>query len=54
MNGYSKHELDEDAFGEKKKVGTGLKTFDAFRASPPSYLTLRRGLRSQLKPIPHT
>lgn len=34
MNGYSKHELDEDAFGEKQNVGAGLKTFDAFRASP--------------------
>lgn len=34
MNGYSK-ELDDDAFGEKKNVGAGLKTFDAFRASLP-------------------
>lgn len=42
MNGYSKHELDEDAFGEKKNVGAGLKTFDAFRASLLPLMQLRR------------
>jgi hypothetical protein len=40
MNGFSKHELDEDAFGEKKDVGAGLKTFDAFRAFPLSFLSV--------------
>lgn len=40
MNSFSKHELDEDAFGENKNVGAGLKTFDAFRTFPLSYLVL--------------
>jgi hypothetical protein len=31
MNGFVPQNLDEDAFGEKKGIGKGLKTFDAFR-----------------------
>ena len=31
MNGFVAQSLDEDAFGEKKGIGKGLKTFDAFR-----------------------
>jgi hypothetical protein len=30
MNGFAKHGLDDDAFGEKSAL-SGLKTFDAFR-----------------------
>lgn len=31
MNGFAAHGLDEDAFGEKRSITAGLKTFDAFR-----------------------
>ena len=30
-NGFAAHGLNEDAFGEKTGIGSGLKTFDAFR-----------------------
>ncbi|KKK18953.1 COPII-coated vesicle protein, partial [Aspergillus ochraceoroseus] len=44
MNGFAAHHLDEDAFGEKSNVGGGLKTFDAFPKTKPSYTTpTRRG-----------
>lgn len=42
MNGYSKHELDEDAFGEKKNGGGGLRTFDAFPKTKPNFTTASR------------
>jgi hypothetical protein len=32
MNGFAKHGLDDDAFGEKSTLA-GLRTFDAFRES---------------------
>lgn len=35
MNGFVDQRLDEDAFGEKKGIGSGLRTFDAFRKSSP-------------------
>jgi hypothetical protein len=31
MNGFEKHGLDEAAFEDKNGVGSGLRTFDAFR-----------------------
>ncbi|RAL02049.1 putative COPII-coated vesicle protein [Aspergillus ibericus CBS 121593] len=37
MNGFSAHGLDEDAFGEKSELQGGLKTFDAFPKTKPSY-----------------
>ncbi|EAW11641.1 putative COPII-coated vesicle protein (Erv41) [Aspergillus clavatus NRRL 1] len=37
MNGFSKHSLDEDAFGEKSNLKGGLKIFDAFPKTKPSY-----------------
>ncbi|PLN79519.1 putative COPII-coated vesicle protein, partial [Aspergillus taichungensis] len=44
MNGYSKHHLDEDAFGEKSGLQGGLKTFDAFPKTKATYTTpTRRG-----------
>ncbi|KAL9108539.1 MAG: hypothetical protein Q9227_006754 [Pyrenula ochraceoflavens] len=36
MNGFAEHGLDEDAFGEKKGL-SGLKTFDAFPKTKPTY-----------------
>lgn len=33
MNGFADHGLDESAFGEKASLGSGLRTFDAFRES---------------------
>ncbi|KAI9784609.1 MAG: hypothetical protein M1839_001831 [Geoglossum umbratile] len=38
MNGFAVAGLDEDAFGEKKGL-QGLKTFDAFPKTKPSYTT---------------
>ncbi|KKA24394.1 hypothetical protein T310_1579 [Rasamsonia emersonii CBS 393.64] len=44
MNGYAAHGLDEDAFGEKRSIAAGLKTFDAFPKTKPSYTSpSRRG-----------
>ncbi|KAF7586821.1 hypothetical protein BBP40_008261 [Aspergillus hancockii] len=45
MNGFSAHGLDEDAFGEKSAgLQGGLKTFDAFPKTKPSYTApSRRG-----------
>jgi hypothetical protein len=44
MNGFVAQNLDEDAFGEKKGIGKGLKTFDAFPKTKPSYTSpTRRG-----------
>ena len=31
MNGFAAHGLDEDAFGEKKGLSSGIRSFDAFR-----------------------
>lgn len=31
MNGFADQGLDEGAFGEKKGISEGLRTFDAFR-----------------------
>lgn len=31
MNGFADQGLDEGAFGEKKGLSEGLRTFDAFR-----------------------
>ena len=33
MNGFDSKGLDEDAFGDKAGLSSGLKTFDAFRES---------------------
>lgn len=33
MNGFADQGLDESAFGEKKGLSEGLRTFDAFRES---------------------
>ncbi|EEH07032.1 conserved hypothetical protein [Histoplasma capsulatum G186AR] len=44
MNGFEKHKLDEDAFGERPGIGSGLRTFDAFPKTKPTYTTsTRRG-----------
>ncbi|KAL4964880.1 endoplasmic reticulum vesicle transporter-domain-containing protein [Aspergillus stella-maris] len=44
MNGFASHGLDEDAFGEKSNLKSGLQTFDAFPKTKPSYTTpSRRG-----------
>ncbi|EEH50048.2 uncharacterized protein PADG_06127 [Paracoccidioides brasiliensis Pb18] len=44
MNGFAKHGLDEDAFGEKFGIGSGLRTFDAFPKTKPTYTSsTRRG-----------
>ncbi|KAI9368172.1 endoplasmic reticulum vesicle transporter-domain-containing protein [Aspergillus egyptiacus] len=44
MNGFAAHDLDEDAFGEKSSLKGGLRTFDAFPKTKPSYTTpSRRG-----------
>ncbi|KAI2967533.1 hypothetical protein CBS147323_4757 [Aspergillus niger] len=44
MNGFASHGLDEDAFGEKSGLQGGLKTFDAFPKTKPSYTApSRRG-----------
>jgi hypothetical protein len=37
MNGFANHELDEDAFGEKK--GNIVQAFDAFRKLSPFFST---------------
>ncbi|KAE8144667.1 endoplasmic reticulum vesicle transporter-domain-containing protein [Aspergillus avenaceus] len=37
MNGFAAHGLDEDAFGDKSGLQGGLKTFDAFPKTKPSY-----------------
>ena len=31
MNGFADKGLDEDAFGEKKGLSSGIRSFDAFR-----------------------
>lgn len=31
MNGFAERGLDEAAFGEKKGIGGGIRSFDAFR-----------------------
>lgn len=31
MNGFGDHGLDESAFGEKKGLSEGIRSFDAFR-----------------------
>ena len=31
MNGFAAHGLDEDAFGEKNGLSSGIRSFDAFR-----------------------
>ncbi|OAX83308.1 hypothetical protein ACJ72_02341, partial [Emergomyces africanus] len=44
MNGFAKHTLDDDAFGEKRGVGSALRTFDAFPKTKPTYTSsTRRG-----------
>ncbi|KAJ9353839.1 hypothetical protein DTO027B9_5052 [Paecilomyces variotii] len=44
MNGFAAHGLDEDLFGEKAGIGSGLKTFDAFPKTKPDYTSpSRRG-----------
>ncbi|KAF5858094.1 hypothetical protein ETB97_004902, partial [Aspergillus alliaceus] len=44
MNGFATRGLDEDAFGEKSGLQAGLKTFDAFPKTKPSYTApSRRG-----------
>ena len=35
MNGFVDHGLDEAAFGEKKGLSNGLRSFDAFRMPRP-------------------
>lgn len=42
MNGYANHDLDEDAFGEKRGGGSALRTFDAFPKTKPNYTTASR------------
>lgn len=37
MNGFADHGLDEAAFGEKKGFTEGLRTFDAFPKTKPTY-----------------
>ncbi|KAF6221211.1 hypothetical protein HO133_002066 [Letharia lupina] len=37
MNGFADHNLDEGAFGEKKGFSEGLRTFDAFPKTKPTY-----------------
>ncbi|PGH34562.1 hypothetical protein GX50_02645 [[Emmonsia] crescens] len=44
MNGFAKHTLNDDAFGEKPGVASGLRTFDAFPKTKPTYTSsTRRG-----------
>ncbi|WEW58354.1 hypothetical protein PRK78_003822 [Emydomyces testavorans] len=42
MNGFADHGLDEDAFGDKKGLAGGLRTFDAFPKTKPTYTTASR------------
>ncbi|KAI9925531.1 hypothetical protein ASPWEDRAFT_28969 [Aspergillus wentii DTO 134E9] len=42
MNGFTSHDLDEDAFGEKSGLQGGLKTFDAFPKTKASYTSPSR------------
>ncbi|PGH08316.1 hypothetical protein AJ79_06003 [Helicocarpus griseus UAMH5409] len=42
MNGFEKRELDEDAFGEKPGIGSGLRTFDAFPKTKATYTSSSR------------
>ncbi|EEP75394.1 conserved hypothetical protein [Uncinocarpus reesii 1704] len=42
MNGFADHGLDEDAFGEKSGIAAGLRTFDAFPKTKPTYTTASR------------
>ncbi|KAK2753713.1 hypothetical protein FQN55_000076 [Onygenales sp. PD_40] len=44
MNGFAQNGLDEDAFGEKPGIGSGLRTFDAFPKTKATYTSsTRRG-----------
>lgn len=40
MNGFTDHGLDESAFGEKKGLSEGIRSFDAFRTISPIVLAL--------------
>ncbi|KMU88364.1 ER-derived vesicles protein ERV41 [Coccidioides immitis H538.4] len=42
MNGFADHGLDEDAFGENSGIAAGLRTFDAFPKTKPTYTTASR------------
>ncbi|KAK4691178.1 hypothetical protein P7C71_g5770, partial [Lecanoromycetidae sp. Uapishka_2] len=37
MNGFGDHGLDESAFGEKKGFSEGIRSFDAFPKTKPTY-----------------
>ncbi|KAL9126138.1 MAG: hypothetical protein Q9217_004764 [Psora testacea] len=37
MNGFADHGLDEDAFGEKNGLSSGIRSFDAFPKTKPTY-----------------
>lgn len=40
MNGFADHGLDEGAFGEKKGLSEGIRSFDAFRKSTIYFVVL--------------
>ncbi|KAI1948559.1 serine/threonine protein kinase, CMGC, dual-specificity [Ophidiomyces ophidiicola] len=42
MKSFGDHGLDEDAFGDKQDLAAGLRTFDAFPKTKPTYTTATR------------
>ena len=58
MNGFADRGLDESAFGEKKGLSEGIRSFDAFRKSsnvpllPGFVLRVERGPLLMRLPLP--
>ena len=46
MNGFAERGLDEDAFGEKKSLTGGIRSFDAFREYPTFLRTSVESIKS--------
>lgn len=51
MNGFADQGLDEGAFGEKKGLSEGLRTFDAFRELLSSFNSIFATLDLHSLPI---
>lgn len=51
MNGFADQGMDEGAFGEKKGLSEGLRTFDAFRELLSSFNSHPRYSRPAFPPI---